>query len=248
MEGHMEYLPPETWPAVERIVKTWNDYEGMSVRAVIQRLRIFHRHEVPPSVQKALRAGGVLGDAYTIGNDSLTQSTRLQAATRLGTHVGRVIHKRRLPYLEPEIMRRAHLFHRSFRCELDYRKLEAIYDVCGVGSPLGQVSLEKFFRTLRSRLQTSVTNDVLGEGWATTQQREELVSPEDLSQFPHQVEALPDLTEIVRTLDLSQREQEILEYFLVGHTMKDIAALLGVPANNIHQHAYNIRQKAARFR
>jgi hypothetical protein len=99
----MEYLPPETWTTLDPIVKSWDDHEGMSVRAIIQRLRVFHKHELPPAVQRALRLGGALGDVYFIGADSYTDTTRLGAAKRLAKHIGPVIHKNRgsSPSLRP---------------------------------------------------------------------------------------------------------------------------------------------------
>jgi RNA polymerase sigma factor (sigma-70 family) len=248
----MEYLPPEIWTTLDPIIKSWDDNQGMSVRAIIQRLRVFHKHELPPPVQRALRLGGALGDVYHIGADSYTDSTRLGAAERLGEHVGPVIHKRRVPRLTPEIVKLKQRGIRSFWSEVTYRKIVALYDVCAVGSPLFQLSLEECFAALRNRLQAAVTNDILGDGWSKkSRQEEELVPPDEVwlrseaRQQSCQIESLHERLEIIRALNLSPSEEEIVKCLLAKRTYNEIAAHLGISKNTLRQHCHNIRKKIA---
>jgi DNA-binding NarL/FixJ family response regulator len=136
---------------------------------------------------------------------------------------------------------------------------------------LNKIAAESIFyalSSLRSLLQEHVTKDYLGPTWRQGIHRkpqkkgdrvicppyESLMSPKKLLQSEKgqrirlQVEELPDLTDMCRTLELSAFQATIVQLIEFGFTFTEIATHLGVEPNTIHQHSHKIRKKLSRHR
>jgi hypothetical protein len=257
----MKGLTPETTKILEEIVTSWDDYEEMSFMAVVQRLRVFHLKDLPLEAQRALRRGGPLGDLYHIWSRYGLEPTRMQAAERIAKDVGSVIHPNLWPYLKDEEQQQADLHHGgNGKRERRQRIITALFELLPVS--LNRITAESIFAAhvkLRSHLQTSVTNDLLGPTWRQSIPRkpqekgdcvicppyECLVPEETLMRIRFQVEDLPMLTDCVRELQLSPRQTVIAHLVELGYTFAEIATHLAVSPNTIRQHVHTIRNKSS---
>jgi hypothetical protein len=192
-----------------------------------------------------------LHDIGMIARGERSDAARLQAAERLVTRVGRVIHPRRWPLVRDEAAQQAALHHGGdVSAEVRQRTITALFELLpqhyhGIMSG----PYDTAYPQLRRKLQAAVTRDFLGPRWTRRQRSGEiLVPPERLPQRALQVQDLPALDDLFHNVAFSPREVEILERLFAKASLDEIAADLGITKATLYVHCHNIRQKVARRR
>jgi len=197
-------------------------------------------------ISERLGPGTFSGDLVLLLED-FEDTDRLAAAERLAKWIPRPIHSRRWPIIQDALKERADAHGINPKAELQKMVKTAIFEAGESVWDEHPETVKEAAKLLRNKVETIVTNDLLGKGWDSKARKAEIYSDDltrqlDTDERWRNLELQLELEDLRPGLTPAE-QQLVAAMYESGGKIKDAAEALGVSPGAARAQCANIRKK-----